>query len=216
MTRYMPGAPMPPPPTIPGPPALPYPFPPAPPGPGGRVWTSVLAAGTAGAVVAATIAALITGSVRSTAAPAPKTPPAVTVTVAPPSPAPLPVDQADRHTCNQGLLASVVYVRAANREFEKALPNGVKVTDPEVRANPEWAAAVRRAAADWRLAADTLESNIAPGTTPILAAAAETTVKASRARATAYATFDAAGGNAGDIATKTADEMVVLCKRLAP
>lgn len=176
----------------------------------------MLAAGAAGAGVAATIATLITGSVRDTATPAPKAAPVVTVTVAPPAPAPLGVDEANHHTCHQGLLASVAHVRAATGELERALPRGVKVGDPEVRDNPEWVAAVRRAAADWRLAADTLQSNIAPGTTPILAAAADTTAKASRARATAYATLDAINGNTGDIANKAAGEMVALCERLAP
>ena len=216
MTRYMPTGTVPPPPTIPGPPAPPYQFPPAPPGPGRRrVWPSVLAAGAAGAVVAATIATLITGSVRDTATPAPKAAPVVTVTVAPPAPAPLGVDEANRHTCEDGLLATVAPARAAAAAL-KTLPPGVKIADPQVRDNPEWAAAVRRAG-DYSLqVSDILRNNIAPGTTPILAAAAETAANAFHAKGDAYKGLDALNGNAHDIAKATSDEMAVLCERLAP
>lgn len=197
-------------------------LPPAPPLPGKppfvddnrRLWPMVVAAAVGSAVV--TIGAFaITSSRHDTPAAAPAPPP-VTVTAAPPAgPAPLPVDQANRQTCQQGLLGTVAPARAASDAL-KALPSGMKIDDPAVRANTDWAAAVQDAGRQYQRVADTMQANIAPGTSPVLAAASNTTVKAYHALAAAYLTFDSLNGNLGVTATDTADQMAELCTRLAP
>ena len=82
--------------------------------------------------------------------------------------------------------------------------------------NPEWASAVRRAGGFYTQASEALRAKIAPGTTPVLAAAANTTVKAFHVLGESYATFDPIAGNAHDIAVEASDQMFALCTRLAP
>jgi hypothetical protein len=98
----------------------------------------------------------------------------------------------------------------------KTIPPGVRITDPAVRANPDLAAAVGTSSELNREAADTLEAQIAPGATPILAEASRTAVKALRLLAYADANFDPAIGRVFHILDRAANLMGVLCRRLAP
>ena len=54
------------------------------------------------------------------------------------------------------------------------------ITDPAVQTNPAWKAGVLRASDLYAQAADTFESQIAPGTRPMLAQVADTTVSSLR------------------------------------
>ena len=65
-------------------------------------------------------------------------------------------------------------------------------------------------------AGSALESNIAPGTTPVLAEAAQTSVKALRLLGDAIRTSDPITGNAVTIANETTQQTGALCVRLAP
>jgi hypothetical protein len=208
--------PPPPPPVMPG-----YsPLPPGPPADGRRHrrWPVLAAAGVAG-VVAAVAAAVITVQARDTTTPAaPETRVPVTVTVpapVPPSPAPLPTAQADRQTCEQGWIPAGHFIDSAKAALA-TLPKGINIGDPVVRTNPDWIATAQRAGDFYRQAGDALKSAIAPGTTPILAEAASTAVKALRVLGDANSTNDLVIGNAIEISNATAKEVGVLCTRLAP
>jgi hypothetical protein len=92
----------------------------------------------------------------------------------------------------------------------------MKVLDPAVQANPDWAAAVRKAGDFYKQASESLRTQIAPGTTPILAQAANTAVNAFRLLGDAYINSDPIAGNAYDIALESSDQMAALCTRFAP
>ncbi|WP_256277893.1 hypothetical protein [Mycolicibacterium grossiae] len=142
----------------------------------------------------------------------------MTVTVAAPTPAapaPLPVDQANRQTCKEGFIATQAPTKSAT-EALSVLPAGVKVLDPAVQQNPEWAGAVRTAGGYYTQASEALRAKVAPGTTPVLANAADTAVKAFRVLGDSYTQFEAVAGNAHDLAIEASDQMVALCTRLAP
>lgn len=209
------GAPPPAPPQTPG-------YPPLPPGPpsGGqrrRRWPVLVAAAAVGAVVAAGAATLITTQARDTASPSAAAQPS-TVTVPAPipsGPAPLPAAQADRETCQVGFIGTQAPTKSAAQALA-ILPPGVKVLDPAVRNNPTWEEAVRTAGESYRQASDALRAHIAPGTTPVLAQAANTAVSAFRLVGDAYVTFDPIAGNAFEMALESSDQMVALCQRLAP
>lgn len=113
-----------------------------------RRWPTTVAIAAASAVLAATVAALITARVSSTDnSSGHSTAPAVTVTATPPPPAPpapLPTAQADRQTCNAWHAAGD-QVHAAT-QAQNVIPKGVTILDPAVRENPEWAAAVKQSA----------------------------------------------------------------------
>ena len=201
----------PPPPMSPGYP--PHPGPPA--GRRGRRWPALVAAGAGAALVAAAAAALVTTTVRDSAMPPAQSPAQVTVTVQappPPSPAPLPASQADSQTCATRVEA-YRYVSEASAA-ETIIPSEFDILDPEVRANPAWAAGVERAGALYAQAGDTLV--VAAGTTPVLADAVATTSNALRALGTSYSTFHRASGNAHDIAKTSSVAMDAICARLAP
>jgi hypothetical protein len=211
--------------TVPPPPQQP-PIPgysPQPPGPpaniGRRRWPTLLVAGAIGAVATSAAAALITVQARDTSSPVVTEAPApVTVTVAAPTPAsppPLPTAQADRQTCQEGFLATQAPTKAATDALA-VLPAGMKVLDPAVQQNPEWTSAVRSAGAYYTQASEALRTKIAPGATPVLAEAANTTVKAFRVLGDSYTKFEPIAGNAHDIAVEASDQMVALCTRLAP
>ena len=107
----------------------------------------MLAAGIIGAVLASATAAIVTVQARDTTAPLPERVAPVTITVAAPTPAPpapLPVEQADRQTCQEGFLATQAPTKSATDALA-VLPAGMKVLDPAVQQNPEWASAVRSA-----------------------------------------------------------------------
>ena len=123
--------------------------------------------------------------------------------------------QADRQTCQQGFLATQAPTKSATDALA-VLPAGMKVLDPAVQQNPEWASAVRSAGNFYTQASDVLHEKIAPGTTPVLAEAANTTVKAFRVLGDSYTKFEPIAGNAHDIAVEASDQMVALCTRLAP
>lgn len=211
--------------TVPPPPPQP-PMPgysPQPPGPpadiGRRRWPVLLTAGAIGAVIAAAVAAVITVQGRGTSSPAVTEPPApVTVTVAAPTrppPAPLPTSQADRQTCQEGWVPAGKLIDSATAALN-VLPQGMKINDPAVQTTPEWADAVVKAGGFYRQASDALETQIAPGATPILLEAANTAAKALRSLGDATSAPGDINGNAFDIANEAAVQVGVLCTRLAP
>jgi hypothetical protein len=203
---------------LPSPPSMPeFPRgapPPVLPGDVGRR-RQVMAAAGAGLVLAAVAAAVITVRVRDVPAATAPAPVTVTVPAGHPTPVPLPAAEADRETCLGGWIAAGHLMDAAEGAL-KAIPAGMRVTDPAVRADPNLAAAVGKSAQLNRRAADTLESQIAPGATPILAEASHTAVKALRLLAYADANFDPAIGRVFHILDRAANQMGVLCTRLAP
>lgn len=180
-------------------------------------WPVLIVAGVIGALIASTAAAVITVQLRDTSEPQEAAAP-VTVTVAAPTPsapAPLPVDQANRQTCQEGFIATQAPTKSAT-EALSILPAGVKVLDPAVQQNPEWAGAVRTAGGYYTQASEALRAKIAPGTTPVLANAADTAAKAFRVLGDSYTKFEPIAGNAHDLAVEASDQMVALCTRLAP
>ncbi|WGI36178.1 hypothetical protein QDT91_29620 (plasmid) [Mycolicibacterium aubagnense] len=204
-------------------PAYPPPAPPTwqpePPRKGGGGLALVIAALT-GAVVAGTVAALVTTGIRDTTPVAPAAAP-MTVTVAPPAPpappapAPLPAAQADNITCEQGWNGAFQFTNAAAAAL-KTLPPGMTVHDPAVRANPGWSAAVQSAGDYYQQASDFLRAHIAPGTTPILASAADTAVLALSTFGYAEKNFEPGARDAIDVVHASADTVAHLCDRLSP
>jgi len=208
---------LPPPPSVPG-------FPPLPPGPPPahgprRRWPVLVAAGLVGAVVAAVAAATITVANRdSSPAAAPQTRAPVTKTVspaAPSSPAPLPTAQADHQTCYQGWDSASHFTDLAG-DAMRALPKGMKISDPTIQSNPDWTAALQKASGFYQQASDALRSQIAPGTTPVLLNAANTAVLALHTLGDATANPTATNGNAFNAADAATKEVGILCNRLAP
>jgi hypothetical protein len=94
------------------------------------------------------------------------------------------------------------------------IPEGMTIADPAVQGNPAWKAGVQQAGSLYEQASRVLK--VSPGTTPVLDEAITAASKALRALGTSYSTFDAANGNAYDIAKQSSDMMDVLCGRLAP
>ena len=174
----------------------PQPYPPAPQKPRRR-WPAIAAAAGIGAIVAGSITTLITFAATSpepanTAAPAPST---VTETAGPPpSPAPLPVAEADAQTCRAWQTTDKLVT--AGTAAMLVIPNGMDITDPAVQNNPAWKAAVTRASDLFGQAANTFESQIAAGTSPMLAQVSDTTVSSLRTLAEAYKAFDPISANA--------------------
>lgn len=167
----------------------------------------------AAGVVAAAIAALVTAQVTSR--PAREAAP-VTVTMSPsasPSPVVLPAEQADRKTC-QAWDAAVEKIRASREVQAPIVAAGLTLADPEVRENPEWSAAVQKAADLYGQAADALV--VTPGTTLILDQAAHAAADTLRTLSTAVKTFDPANGNVFAMKDEAYDAVQVLCERLAP
>ena len=204
-------------------PAYPPPAPPTwqpePPRKGGGGLALVVAALT-GAVVAGTVAAMVTTGLRDTTPVAPVAAP-MTVTVAPPAPpappapAPLPAAQADNITCEQGWNGAVPFVHAATEAF-KNLPPGMQTYDPAVRANPGWSAAVQSAGDYYQQASEFVGSHIAPGTTPILASAVETAARGLSGFGYAIRSFDRAYPDARAASIAADDAVEHLCDRLSP
>jgi len=208
--------------TVPPPPAPMPGYSPQPPGPptgsGKRRWLPLVSAVVIGGAITSLAAAVITVQTRDTDATTEAAPTPVTVTVevpTPPPPAPLPAAQADRQTCQQGWIPAGNLADAAVRALQ-VLPAGVKVGDPAIQSNPEWAAAVQNAADSYRRAGDALDRAIAPGTTPVLAEAAHTAVKALRFLGDAIGKGDPVNGNAGEIVDAAGGHVGLLCIRLAP
>ncbi len=213
--------PPPPQPPVPGWPPPHQPPPPGPPGASNRRrrggWALMAAAGVAGAVLASTVAAVVTlqardtGSTTATSAPTP-----ITVTVsAPSSPAPdrLPAGEANSQTCRQGWVAAGNLIQSAQTAL-RVLPPNVKVGDPAATSDPRWSTTVLQAADLYGQASSALEADLAPGTTPVLAEAARTSVRALRLLGDAIRTSDPATGNVVAIANESTKQTGVLCDRL--
>ncbi len=190
----------------------PQPYPPAPHKPHRR-WPAVAAAAGIGAVIAGLITTLVTLAATSpgpahSAAPAVST---VTVTAGPPpSPAPLPVAEADAQTCRAwGTTDKFVTAGAASMA---SIPTGMNITDPAVQNNPAWKASVTRASDLFGQAADTFQAQIAPGTNPMLAQVADTTVSSLRTLSEAYRTFDPISGNAVPVFQANQKALDWLCR----
>ena len=187
-------------------------YPPAPPE-RRRRWPAVAAAAGIGAVVAGVITTLITIAATNpeptnTAAPAA---PTVTVTAAPaPPPAPLPVAEADKQTCRGWETTSTLFTAGA--VSQGVIPQGMTITDMAVQNNPAWKAGVIKASELYGQAADTLSAQIAPGTSPMLAQIADTSVSALRTLSEGYKTFDPANGNAMTVFQTSQQAMDWLCR----
>ncbi|TQK27179.1 hypothetical protein FBY28_0127 [Arthrobacter sp. SLBN-53] len=200
------------------PPASPmWPPPPPPPQPSVRRkprprWPAVVAAASLGAAVAGLLTTLIT--VVATPAPTPAaTPAAPTITETagpPPSPPPLPVAQADAQTCHAWGTANTL-VNAATAAMQ-VIPDGSDITSPAVQSNPTWKASVSRASGLFGQAADTFESQIAPGTSSPLAGIADLTVSSLRTLSEAYQTFDPVSGHSVAVFQAAQQAMDWLCR----
>jgi hypothetical protein len=163
-------------------------------------------------IIAGTITTLVTLAATS---PTPSTaaapPPTVTVTAEPPPPpTPLPVAQADAQTCHAWGTAETLYTAAA--AAQGAIPQGLTITSPEVQSNPAWKAGVIRASDLYAQAANTFESQIAPGTNPMLAAAAGVTVSSLRTLAESYGSFDPDNGRAVTLYQANKEALNWLCR----
>lgn len=181
-----------------------------------RRWPLIVVAGVVGAVVASVVAVGVSLHFRTTAAPQPASG-APTVTVSAPAPtsappSPLPVSEADHQTCATRAEASRLISEASTAQG--VIPEGMTISDPAVQGNPDWKAGAQKAGSLYEQASRVLQ--VTPGTTPVLGEAITAASKALRALGTSYSTFDAANGNAYDIARQASDMMDVLCGRLAP
>lgn len=189
------------------------PYPPAPQKPRRR-WPAVAAAAGIGAAVAGLITTLITVAATpapsTAAAPAPA-PPTVTETAGPPpAPAALPAVQADAQTCHAWGTANTLVT--AGTAAMRVIPDGTDITSPAVQGNPAWKSSVSRASGLFGQAADTFESQIAPGTSSSLAGVADTTVSSLRTLSEAYRSFDPASGNSVAVFRTSQQAMDWLCR----
>ena len=179
-----------------------------------RRWPAIAASAGVGAIIAGIITTLVTMAATSGPTPTvtPAAAPTVTVTAAPPKPPPpLPATQADAKTCQGWAMADDLVTTAGTGL--NVMPQNVTITDPAVQANPAWKAAVQRASQLYSQAADTLAAQIAPGTSPMLAEFADTTVSALRTLSVAYKTFDTTAGNVVDMFTAGRDALDWSCGR---
>ena len=148
----------------------PQPYPPAPQKPRRR-WPAIAAAAGIGAIVAGSITTLITFAATSpepahTAAPAPST---VTETAGPPpSPAPLPVAEADAQTCRAWQTTDKL-VTAGTAAPMRVIPKAWTSPTLLCRAIRRGRRRSLRASDLFGQAANTFESQIAAGTSPMLA-----------------------------------------------
>lgn len=178
----------------------------------------LVAAIVVGAVTGVVAAVVIVMQIRPGPAAMPPAAHPVTVTVPAPTPAkpaPLPTEQANRQTCDQGLTPAERFIDEAEAALA-TLPSGVKIGQAEVPANPAWNDAAQRAAGAYQRASDALGAAIAPGTTPMLAEAARTGVKELLLGASAIRTNDSMIGNVVEIGNETAKMLATLCDRFAP
>lgn len=96
------------------------------------------------------------------------------------------------------------------------LPKGIKFDDPRIQANPEWRSTLQHSGELFRQAGDALEPQIAPGTTPLLAASARAAVAALRTEGYSFETSNPGMGNASAMEDETSGLMAALCTRLVP
>lgn len=197
------------PPTWPGYPPGPAPQPAG--QPPRRRWGRLAAAAAGGAVIAAAAATVIAIAATPNRAPTPGPAPApVTVTATPTTPAPLPAAQADAKTCS-AYRSIVAPASAAIQQTLKPLPTGVTITSPEVAANPDWSAAVDRAATQFQQASDQLAAQIAPGTSPMLGHFANIMVSALKTMSVAYQTRDPDNGDDYNVYHSTDQTLSAMC-----
>lgn len=178
-----------------------------------RLWPAVAAAAVAGAIVAGVITTVIALSITAlpTTSTTNSTAQTVTVTATPPAPpAPLPVAQADAQTCHAWRTTDTLYTAAA--AAQGVIPQGMTITDPAVQTNPTWKAGVLRASELYNQAANTFESQIAPGTSPMLSQIAQTTVGSLRTLSESYKAFDPANGSAVSVYQANQKAMDWLCR----
>jgi hypothetical protein len=177
-----------------------------------RRWPAVAAAAAGGAIVAGVITTVISLSVTAPAATSTTNSNAtVTVTAEPPAPpAPLPVADADSQTCHAWGTTDTLYTAAATAQG--VIPQGMTITDPAVQENPTWKAGVLRASDLYGQAANTLESQIAPGTSPVLTQVAATTVGSLRTLSEAYKAFDLTNSRAVSLYQANQKAMDWLCR----
>lgn len=210
--------PPPPPPPVPGWPPNHPPGPPPAGRPHGRRWPTLVAVGAIAATIASVAAAAITFSARDTGPSETRaTSSPVTVTVAAPkpaAPAPLPTAEADRQTCQGGWIQAGNLIRSA-QDALSVLPPDVKVGDRAATSNTQWAGAIQRAADLYTQASAVLEENLAPGATPVLLNAAQTSVRTLRVLGEAIRTSDPITGNAVTMANESTQLTGALCVRLA-
>lgn len=201
----------PPPPVYPPWPASPHP--PAPPPRRRRRWPAVAAAACIGAVVAGAITALVTvTAIPHTGSKAPAAPPTITVTAAPAKPpTPQPAAQADKQTCHAWGTADTLVTAAS--VAQSVIPQGMTIIDPAVQTNPTWKAGVLQASELYAQAANTFAAQIAPGTSPMLAQIADTTVSALRTLSEAYKAFAPEAGNAVDVFKANQKAIDWLCEQ---
>lgn len=176
-----------------------------------RRWPGLVAAATAGAVVAGTAAGVGTyylTSHRTSGAPVEE------AAESAPPPESLPTTKADRQTCRGWDAAGKLINEAA--EVLTAIPQGTNILAPSVRDDPNQADAVQHAGDLFHRASDALSTTIALGATPVLSEMAHTTVGSLDALSTAYKSFDEASADAITVARTTAHAMSGLCKRLVP
>ncbi|MEW2484281.1 hypothetical protein AB0876_32315 [Mycobacterium sp. NPDC049093] len=178
-----------------------------------RRWPAVAAAAGAGAIVAGLITTVITLSVTApattdTTSSAAET---VTVTAAPPTPPKaLPAAQADAQTCHAWGTTDKLYTAAALAQ--SVIPEGMTITDPAVQGNPTWKNGVIRASELYGQAADSFESQLAPGTSPMLAQVSQTTVGSLRTLSESYKAFDPTTGNSVAVYKASQKAMDWLCR----
>lgn len=180
----------------------------APPNPGSRRrWPAIAAAAAAGAVVAG---AITTALVLKTTPAAPQAgPTVVTVTTGPTTPAALPADEADKETCRAWRTARPLTTAAA--AALSIIPEKTTITSPEVRANPDWTAAVTKASLLFQQASDIMTERAANGTSRLLGDLSATAAAALHTLSIAYATYDPASGNVVTTFTETEKSMDALC-----
>jgi len=178
-------------------------------------WPGILAGAAAGALVATLISALVTTQIGNDSASTSSTTTRTVAAPTPAAPAPLPVAQADRQTCG-GWLEAGRLIDAADAALAP-LPKGMRIDEPPAKTRPELTKAIKDSADLWNKAAGAIRSQIAPGATPILAAAATTAANTLAGEGNSYASFDAVGGATFNrITNAAAAEMAALCRRLAP
>jgi hypothetical protein len=183
-----------------------------------RRWPRLLAAAGAGAVIASLTAALVTIGARDDAAVTTST---TTTVVAPITastvavPAPLQLAEADRQICQKGWIEAVRLIDAAGTA--SAPLRGLSIDAPSVKSSPDLVAVVNRVGELISQSAGALKARANSGATPILSAAAATTIHTLEGAAAAYFSFDAVGAATFERVTNAAAaEMTALCRRLAP
>lgn len=192
-------------------PTWPAPQPVGPPPRPRRRWPAIAATTAGGALIGGLVAALVTIAATPNTTPLSAPPQPVTVTAAPPPPPPaLPVEEADAQTCHAWGTADRLVTAAISAM--QVIPEDVTIDSPAVQDTPAWRSSVMRASTLFNQAASTFETQIAPGTSPMLAQTADTAVSALRTLSEAYKTFDPISGNSVPTFRATQKALDWLCR----